>query len=342
MRSCLSQLPQLCSSVRGTRVFSNMPGKRLAKDKEAKGASKAKKPKVDQDVKSSPAAKKNKVVTDWDSINFSSSAKTGEEKPWNLKLSSWNVDGLRACCAKGGADYLKHEMPDVLCLQETKVSTDKLPEEMKDLPDYPYRYWLAAEKEGYSSVGLLSKTEPVSVEYGFKEGGEEHNSEGRLITAEFSTFYLVTAYVPNAGRGLVTLDKRMDWDPRLREHLVALDKKKPVIVCGDMNVAHTEIDLKNPKTNKKNAGFTQEERDGFTELLGAGFEDSFRHFYPDKSDAYTFWTYMMGCRAKNVGWRLDYFLVSTRLLPKLADSIVRDQVFGSDHCPITLLLEKPE
>jgi len=276
MRSCLSQLPQLCSSVRGTRVFSNMPGKKLAKDKEAKGSPKAKKPKVDQDVKSSPAAKKNKVVTDWDSIDFSSSAKTGEGKPWNLKLSSWNVDGLRACCTKGGADYLKHEMPDVLCLQETKVSTDKLPDEMKDLPDYPYRYWLAAEKEGYSSVGLLSKTEPVSVEYGFKEGGEEHNSEGRLITAEFATFYLVTAYVPNAGRGLVTLDKRMDWDPRLREHLVALDKKKPVIVCGDMNVAHTEIDLKNPKTNKKNAGFTQQERDGFTELLGTGFEDSFR------------------------------------------------------------------
>jgi len=312
-----------------------MPGKRVAED--AKESPKAK-----QKKGGSTEAKKNKAATDWDTIDFSSSAKTGEDKAWNLKLSSWNVDGLRACCAKGGAEFLAQEMPDVLCLQETKVKEEKIPEEMKNLKDYPHCYWLGAEKDGYSSVGLLSKTKPLSVQYGYQEGGEEHNSEGRMITAEFPTYYLVTVYVPNAGRGLVTLDKRLDWDPRLREHVKALDEKKPVIICGDMNVAHKEIDLKNPKTNKKNAGFTQEERDGFTELLEAGFEDSFRHFYPDKVDAYTFWTYMMGCRAKNVGWRLDYFLVSKRLLPKLADNIVRDQVFGSDHCPITLLLEMPE
>jgi len=333
-----------------------MPGKRPAAEKEPKSSPAPKQKKTPEDAKSSPAAKKNKTVTDWAGMDLSSQAKTGEGKPWNLKLSSWNVDGLRACCTKGGAEYLTHELPDVLCLQETKVKEEKLPEEMKDLADYPHCYWLAAEKDGYSSVGsyrqilvyhttclgLLSKTEPLSVQYGFKEDGEEHNREGRMITAEFDTFYLVTAYVPNAGRGLVTLDKRMDWDPRLREHVKALDKVKPVIICGDMNVAHKEIDLKNPKTNKKNAGFTQEERDGFTELLEAGFVDSFRHFYPEKKDAFTFWTYMMGCRAKNVGWRLDYFLVSSRLLPKVADSLVRDQVFGSDHCPITLLLEKPE
>jgi len=312
-----------------------MPGKRVAED--AKES-----PKVKQKKGATSEPKKNKAVTDWESIDFSSSAKTGEGKAWNLKLSSWNVDGLRACCAKGGAEFLAKEMPDVLCLQETKVNEEKLPEEMKNLKEYPHCYWLGAEKDGYSSVGLLSKTEPLSVQYGYQEGGEEHNKEGRMITAEFPTYYLVTVYVPNAGRGLVTLDKRLDWDPRLKEHVKALDEKKPVIICGDMNVAHKEIDLKNPKTNKKNAGFTQEERDGFTELLEAGFEDSFRHFYPDQADAYTFWTYMMGCRAKNVGWRLDYFLVSKRLLPKLADNIVRDQVFGSDHCPITLLLEMPE
>jgi len=317
-----------------------MPSKRAAEDKEPKG-SPASKQKSSEGVKNSPAPKKNKTATEWSSINFSSDAKTGEGNPWNLKLSSWNVDGLRACCNKGGAEFLTHEMPDILCLQETKVSEKKLPEEMKDLAEYPHCYWLAAEKEGYSSVGLLSKTKPLTVEFGFKTGGEDHNSEGRLITAEFDTFYLVTTYVPNAGRGLVTLDKRMDWDPRLREHVNTLDKVKPVIICGDMNVAHKEIDLKNPKGNKKNAGFTQEERDGFTELLETGFVDSFRHFYPDKEGSYSFWTYMMNCRAKNVGWRLDYFIVSQRLVPKLADCLMREQVFGSDHCPITLLLQKP-
>jgi len=345
MKSCLKLVARnyniLLFSSSGLSECVDMPGKRVAADKESKSSQEPKQKKTAEDAKPSPAAKKNKTSTDWASMDLSSEAKTGEGKPWNLKLSSWNVDGLRACCTKGGAEYLTHELPDVLCLQETKVKEEKLPEEMKNMAEYPYCYWLAAEKDGYSSVGLVSKTEPLSVQYGFKEGGEEHNAEGRLITAEYDTFYLVTTYVPNAGRGLVTLDKRMDWDPRFKDHVVALDKVKPVVICGDMNVAHKEIDLKNPKSNKKNAGFTQEERDGFTELIEAGFEDSFRHFNPDKVDAFTFWTYMMGCRAKNVGWRLDYFLVSSRLIPKLADSLVRDKVFGSDHCPVTLLMEKP-
>jgi len=302
-----------------------MPGKRVASN----------------GMETGPAAKLNKSLTDWKNITFDCKAKTGDEKEWNLKICSWNVDGLRACCKKGGADILKHEDPDIMCFQETKVSEKKLPDEMKGLEDYPHQYWLAAKQDGYSSVGLLTKEKPVSVEYGLGEGADQHNDEGRIITAEFDTFYLVTAYVPNAGRKLVTLDKRLDWDPRFLEHLVRLDKKKPVVICGDLNVAHKEIDLRNPKTNSKNAGFTKEEREGFTKLLEAGFVDTYRHFNPTKTDAYSFWTYMMNCRAKNVGWRLDYFLVSERLVPKLADSVMRDQVFGSDHCPITIMLEKP-
>lgn len=282
-------------------------------------------------------AKMNKTATAWETTDWKC-------PDGLLKLSSWNVDGLRACSGKGGADFLTYESPDVLCLQETKAKESNLPEDFKNIPDYPYCYWLAAEKDGYSGVGLLSKTKPLNVQYGFqdKEGAAQHNSEGRLITAEFATYYLITAYVPNAGRKLVTLPKRMDWDPMLRKHVEKLDKLKPVIICGDMNVAHKEIDLKNPKTNKKNAGFTQEERDGFTELIDLGFVDSFRHFNPAKKDAYTFWTYMMGCRAKNVGWRLDYFLVAQRIIPNLKESLIREKVFGSDHCPITLLLDCPK
>merc|ERR1712098_537025 len=222
--------------------------------------------------------------------------------------------------------------------QETKGSKDKLPQEMKEIKGYPYCYWLAAKKDGYSGVGLVSKTEPISVKYGFDDDSD-HDDEGRLISAEFDSHYVVTTYVPNAGRGLVTLDKRMEWDPLFRKHVENLDKLKPVIICGDMNVAHQEIDLKNPKTNKKNAGFTQEERDGFTQLIGAGFTDTFRQMNPEKEFAYTFWTYMMNCRDKNVGWRLDYFLVSNRMSANVVDSLIRDQVFGSDHCPIVLLLD---
>jgi len=298
-------------------------------------------PKRKADGKTKDDEKKVKGATDWSSLDFGSNATTGEKKGWNFKISTWNVGGLRACCKKGGAEFAVQEMPDVLCVQETKVSPEQVPEEMLHA-DYPHRYWLAAQKDGYSGVGLLSKTKPLSVEFGFRsKDGEEHDQDGRLITVEFDSFYLINAYVPNAGRKLVTLDKRMRWDPMFRSYVEKLDKKKPVIICGDMNVAHNEIDLKNPKTNKRNAGFTQEERDGFSQLLKAGFVDTFRHFYPKKENAYTFWTYMMNCRAKNVGWRLDYILCSERLVPKLADCIIRDQVFGSDHCPLTLMLERP-
>jgi len=292
-----------------------------------------------KDVAAEPSPKLNKTNTDWKNIEFNSEAKDKKGNLWSYKISSWNVDGLRACAKKGGAEFLSAESPDILCLQETKVTEKSVPDEFKPA-EYPHRYWLAAEKDGYSGVALLAKEKPLKVDYGF--GDKEHDGEGRVITAEFETFYLVTTYVPNAGRKLVTLDKRMDWDPKFREYVKGLDAVKPVVVCGDMNVAHSEIDLKNPKTNKKNAGFTQEERDGFTTLLGEGFVDTFRHFYPDKKETYTFWTYMMGCRAKNVGWRLDYMLVSSRLLDSVADCIHRDQVLGSDHCPITLLLNKPQ
>jgi len=285
-----------------------------------------------------PAAKVNKTATDWKALELDSDAKDKNGKPWQLKVSSWNVDGLRACAKKGGGDFLTNESPDILCLQETKVDEKKAPEEFKTKA-YPNRYWVAAKKDGYSGVALLSKEKPLNVEYGL--GDKEHDDEGRVITAEFADFYVVTAYVPNAGRKLVTLDKRMDWDPKFRNHVKALDAKKPVIICGDLNVAHKEIDLKNPKTNTRSAGFTQEERDGFSTLLGEGFVDTFRHFYPDKKETYTFWTYMMNCRAKNVGWRLDYMLVSERLLDNVADCIHRDKVFGSDHCPITMLLSEP-
>ncbi|XP_023340356.1 uncharacterized protein LOC111710485 [Eurytemora carolleeae] len=285
-----------------------------------------------------PESKMNKTETDWKNIDFQSDAKAKNGSAWNLKISSWNVDGLRACAKKGGAEFIKYESPDILCLQETKVDESKLPAEFK-LKEYPHSYWLAAKKDGYSGVALLSKEKPLNVEFGLAD--EDHDSEGRLITAEFENFFLVTAYVPNSGRKLVTLDKRLDWNTKFLNHLENLDSKKPVILCGDLNVAHLEIDLKNPKTNTKNAGFTKEEREGFTTLLDKGFVDTFRHFYPDETEAYTFWTYMMGCRAKNVGWRLDYMVVSNRILENIADCIHRYQVLGSDHCPITLLLNRP-
>ncbi|ROL52615.1 DNA-(apurinic or apyrimidinic site) lyase [Anabarilius grahami] len=239
----------------------------------------------------------------------------------NMKITSWNVDGLRAWVKKNGLD----------CAEKA------LPSNITEMPEYPHKYWAGSEeKEGYSGVAMLCKTEPLNVTYGI--GKVEHDKEGRVITAEFPSFFLVTAYVPNASRGLVRLDYRKTWDVDFRAYLSGLDQRKPLVLCGDLNVAHQEIDLKNPKGNRKNAGFTPEEREGFTQLLEAGFTDSFRELYPEQANAYTFWTYMMNSRGKNVGWRLDYFVLSAALLPGLCDSKIRNTAMGSDHCPITLLL----
>ncbi|KAF5925624.1 hypothetical protein HPG69_002073, partial [Diceros bicornis minor] len=259
-------------------------------------------------------------------------------KSATLKICSWNVDGLRAWIKKKGLDWVKEEAPDILCLQETKCSENKLPAELQELSGLSHQYWSApSDKEGYSGVGLLSRQCPLKVSYGI--GEEEHDQEGRVIVAEFDAFVLVTAYVPNAGRGLVRLEYRQRWDEAFRKFLKGLASRKPLVLCGDLNVAHEEIDLRNPKGNKKNAGFTPQERQGFGELLQAvPLADSFRHLYPDTAYAYTFWTYMMNARSKNVGWRLDYFLLSHSLLPALCDSKIRSKALGSDHCPITLYL----
>uniref|UniRef100_A0A6A7FQ54 DNA-(apurinic or apyrimidinic site) endonuclease n=2 Tax=Hirondellea gigas TaxID=1518452 RepID=A0A6A7FQ54_9CRUS len=269
---------------------------------------------------------------------FASDAVNPEGKKWNFKIVSWNVNGIRAWMQKDGLDLIKKEDPDIACIQETKCSEIKLP--MGAKPKGYKSYFMSAKKEGYAGVAVYSKVEPESVKYGI--GDEEHDDEGRSITLEYKHFYVVTAYVPNAGRKLVTLDKRMDWDPKFLKHLHDLDALKPVIMCGDLNVAHLEIDLANPKGNHKNAGFTKEERSGFSNLLSAGFIDSYRHLYPDKTKAYTFWTYMMNARAKNVGWRLDYFVLSEKLKSSLCDNIIRSSVMGSDHCPITLLMRMGE
>ncbi|KAG9487226.1 hypothetical protein GDO78_007219 [Eleutherodactylus coqui] len=262
---------------------------------------------------------------------------TEDGKDYKLKISSWNVDGIRAWVKKEGLSWVREEDPDILCLQETKCAEKSLPAEVKNMEEYPNKYWACSEeKEGYSGVAMLCKEKPLDVTYGI--GIEEHDKEGRIITAEFDSFYLVTAYIPNSSRGLVRLDYRQRWDVDFRAYLKGLDAKKPLILCGDLNVAHQEIDLKNPKTNKKTAGFTPQEREGFGALLAEGFVDSFRELYPDKPYAYTFWTYMMNARGKNVGWRLDYFVLSKALLPALCDSKIRSKAMGSDHCPITLYM----
>jgi len=265
-------------------------------------------------------------------IECSATSKTGEK--WNLKIASWNVNGLRAVIQKHGLGYLEKEDPDILCVQETKCSKEKIPL-TAEAKGYT-AYWLSGDTEGYSGVGVYTKKKPISVKYGI--GMDKHDKEGRVITAEYDKFYLVNVYVPNAGKKLVRLDYRMEWDKDFRSYLQRLDQDKCVVLCGDLNVSHKEIDLANPKNNKRNAGFTQEERDGFSALLEAGFVDSYRHLYPDLTGAYTFWTYMMNSRAKNVGWRLDYFVLSERLLPNLCESAIRSQVPGSDHCPVTLFL----
>nr|CAH7721785.1 unnamed protein product [Callosobruchus chinensis] len=232
-------------------------------------------------------------------------------------------------------EYIIHEMPDIFCMQETKCNEKNIPEDLAELSQYK-KYFCASKKDGYAGVGLLTIAEPLDVKYGI--GDTELDEDGRCITAEYTKYYVVCTYVPNAGRGLVTLPKRLDWNKAFKEYILSLEEKKPVIIAGDMNVSHQEIDLARPKNNTKNAGFTREEREGMTDFLGAGYIDSFRYLYPEKTDAYTFWTYMMNARGKNIGWRLDYFLVSEKLKRQICDSVIRSKVLGSDHCPITLFL----
>lgn len=275
-----------------------------------------------------------------------------------MKLVSWNVNGLRACITKGFEDFFFNIEADVFCIQESKMQ----PEQMeKELTGY-LQFWNSAVKKGYSGTVIFTKIKPISVAFNFEEPTKfseientqydevisglyydkkeknrgKYDDEGRVITLEFDEYYLVTVYTPNAKRGLERIDYRMDWEIEFRNYLLSLDEKKPVIVCGDLNVAHQEIDLKNPKSNVGNAGFSNEEREKMTQLLDSGFTDSFRYLYPDKTDSYTWWSYMFKAREKNAGWRIDYFLVSKRIMEKIKDSIIHADIIGSDHCPVEL------
>ena len=250
-----------------------------------------------------------------------------------MKLVSWNVNGLRACLGKGFLDFCAQADADIICLQETKMR----PEQADfDLPGY-HRYWNSADKAGYSGTAVFTKTEPLAVTYDF--GDDEHRHEGRIITAEYPAFYLVCCYTPNSQEGLKRLDYRMRWEDDLRAYLMELDAKKPVVYCGDLNVAHEEIDIKNPKTNRRNAGFTDEEREKMTKLLSSGFVDTFRYLYPDKTGAYSWWSYRFNARKNNAGWRIDYFIVSERLKDKIRNADIWSEVLGSDHCPVVLDLD---
>lgn len=250
-----------------------------------------------------------------------------------MKLISWNVNGLRACIGKGFMDFLKEEDADLFCIQETKLQEGQI---SLELPGY-HQYWNYAEKKGYSGTAIFAKKEPLCVTYGI--GIEEHDHEGRVITLEYPDFYFITVYTPNSQDGLARLDYRMKWEEDFLAFLKKLEETKPVIFCGDLNVAHKEIDLKNPKTNRKNAGFTDEERAKFTVLTESGFIDTFRYFYPDLEDAYSWWSYRFSARAKNAGWRIDYFLTSECLKDRLQDAVIYKDVLGSDHCPVGLLLK---
>ena len=249
-----------------------------------------------------------------------------------MKFISWNVNGFRACLEKGFEDFFKSEDADFFCIQETKMQIGQAEFE----PEGYYQYWNSAEKKGYSGTAIFTKHKPISVSYGI--GIPEHDTEGRAITLEYDDFYLLCVYTPNAQRELARLSYRMEWEDALRGYISELDKKKPVIYCGDLNVAHEEIDLKNPKTNHFSAGFSDEERGKFTELLNAGYKDTFRTLYPD-TVLYSWWSYMYGARAKNVGWRIDYFVVSDRLMGRVKDSFILNDVMGSDHCPVGIILE---
>lgn len=247
-----------------------------------------------------------------------------------MKLISWNTNGIRACMGKGFVESMIEQDADIICIQETKMQ-----EGQAEVPLQGYhQYWCSAEKKGYSGTAVFTKEEPISVSYGI--GIDVHDHEGRVITVEYKDFYLVNVYVPNSQNELKRLDYRMQWEDDFREYLVRLDLQKPVIVCGDFNVAHTEIDLKNPKTNTKNAGFTPEERAKMTQLLEAGFVDSFRYFYPDATGIYSWWSYRFNARKNNAGWRIDYFLVSEKLRERLCDAAILTDIMGSDHCPVVL------
>lgn len=247
-----------------------------------------------------------------------------------MKLISWNVNGIRACLNKGFLDFFNEEKADIFCIQETKMQEGQA--ELK-LEGY-YQYWNSAEKKGYSGTAIFTKIKPLNVSYGI--GIEEHDKEGRVITLEFDKFYMVNVYTPNSKRELERLEYRMVWEDEFRKYLLKLNETKPVIMCGDLNVAHKEIDLKNPKTNRHNAGFTDEERNKMTELLNSGFTDSFRYLYPEKENIYSWWSYMFHAREKNAGWRIDYFIVSKLIETKIKEAKIYTEILGSDHCPVGL------
>ena len=249
-----------------------------------------------------------------------------------MKLISWNVNGLRACVGKGFLEFFRIIGADAVCLQETKLQPHQI---QLETPGYR-QYWNSAERKGYSGTAILTRMDPLTVSYGL--GIPEHDTEGRVITCEFPAFYLVTVYTPNAQDGLRRIDYRMQWDDAFRDYLLALDRKKPVVVCGDMNVAHQEIDLKNPGPNRGNAGFSDEEREKFSRLLASGFTDTFRLLYPEQTGAYSWWSYRFHARENNAGWRIDYFLVSDRLRERVTAARILQEVYGSDHCPIELEL----
>lgn len=249
-----------------------------------------------------------------------------------MKLISWNVNGIRACLSKGFEEFFNKVDADIFCIQETKCQEGQVELEFEGYQSY----WNSAEKKGYSGTAVFTKKAPLKVSY--EIGIEEHDKEGRVITLEFEKFYLVNIYTPNSKRELERLDYRQIWEDEIRKYLLNLNKVKPVIMCGDLNVAHKEIDLKNPKTNRRNAGFTDEERNKMTELLNSGFIDTYRYIYPDKIDSYTWWSYMGKAREKNVGWRIDYFIVSEDIKNKIQEAIIYPEVYGSDHCPVGLII----
>lgn len=251
------------------------------------------------------------------------------------KFISWNVNGLRACVQKGFCDYFKEADADAFCIQETKLQEGQI--DLSETLGGYHDFWNYAEKKGYSGVALFTKDEPLSVAYGM--GIPEHDAEGRLITAEFEDYYLITCYTPNSQNELRRLDYRIEWEKAFRGYIAALESKKPVIICGDLNVAHEEIDLKNPKTNRKNAGFTDEERAEMTNLLDMGYIDTYRYFYPDAEGEYSWWSYRFRAREKNAGWRIDYFIASDKLKDRLKSAAIHQEIFGSDHCPVELCIE---